>query len=46
MNEDSYLEITSSTLVPSISYSTVGEPFFGSFSLITVFSYLSGIQRD
>lgn len=57
-DEESSLEITSSPLVPSISYSTVSplvpsisystvcEPFFGSFSLIIVCSYSSGIQRD
>jgi len=44
MDEESSLEITSSPLVPSICYSTVCEPFFGSFSLIIVCSYLSRIQ--
>ena len=45
-DEESLLEITSSPLVPPVSYSTVWEPFFCSFSLIIVCSYLSGKQRD
>jgi len=46
MDEESSLEITSSPLVPSISYSAVCEQFFSSFFLIVVCSYFSGIERD